>query len=48
MGEGEGKGEKEKRMREKERDTPGARSQAASSQPDTRSNESKIYRGKER
>ena len=38
--EGENKGE--------ERDTPRARKQAAASQPDTRSSESKIYRRKER
>ena len=33
-----------KRMREKERDKPGARSQAATRQPDTRNSESKIFR----
>ena len=35
-------------MREKEANSPGARNQAATSQVDTRSSESKIYRRKER
>lgn len=40
--------EEEERTSKEERDVPRARSQAASSQPDVRSTESKVFRRKER
>lgn len=40
--------EEEERTSKEERDVPRARSQAASSQPDVRSTESKLFRRKER